>query len=158
MALDATDETVIYFFFPLIQSQGSNVFADDGVTAEGYLNGDAALNTVTWIKEMVDKGYASATPEANSFELGKAAMAVNGSWAPAVILLFVFLFVPFIMTLGYSFTNYNILKPDAMKFVGLKNLLSWRRIRYSERVLSIHLYLYFWLCRSRWGLDLVWRF
>lgn len=83
MALDATDETVIYFFLPLIQSQGSNVFADDGVTAEGYLNGDAALNTVTWIKEMVDKGYASATPEANSFELGKAAMAVNGSWAPA---------------------------------------------------------------------------
>lgn len=123
MALDATDETVIYFFFPLIQSQGSNVFADDGVTAEGYLNGDAALNTVTWIKEMVDKGYASATPEANSFELGKAAMAVNGSWAPAVILLFVFLFVPFIMTLGYSFTNYNILKPDAMKFVGLKNFI-----------------------------------
>ena len=123
MALDATDETVIYFFLPLIQSQGSNVFADDGVTAEGYLNGDAALNTVTWIKEMVDKGYASATPEANSFELGKAAMAVNGSWAPAVILLFVFLFVPFIMTLGYSFTNYNILKPDAMKFVGLKNFI-----------------------------------
>lgn len=83
MSLDATDETVIYFFLPLIQSQGSNVFADDGVTAEGYLNGDATLNTVTWIKDMVDKGYASATPEANSFELGKAAMAINGSWAPA---------------------------------------------------------------------------
>ena len=43
--------------------------------------------------------------------------------APAVILLFVFLFVPFVMTLGYSFTNYNILKPDAMKFVGLKNFI-----------------------------------
>ena len=43
--------------------------------------------------------------------------------APAVIRLFVFLFVPFVMTLGYSFTNYNILKPDAMKFVGLKNFI-----------------------------------
>ena len=43
--------------------------------------------------------------------------------APAVILLFVFLFVPFVMTLGYSFTNYNILKPDAIKFVGLKNFI-----------------------------------
>ena len=43
--------------------------------------------------------------------------------APAVSLLFVFLFVPFVMTLGYSFTNYNILKPDAMKFVGLKNFI-----------------------------------
>ena len=83
MSLDATDETVIYFFLPLIQSQGSNVIADDGVTAKGYLNGDAALNTVSWIKDMVDNGYASATPEENSFELGKAAMAINGSWAPA---------------------------------------------------------------------------
>ena len=83
MSLDATDETVIYFFLPLIQSQGSNVIADDGVTAKGYLNGDAALNTVSWIKDMVDNGYASATPEENSFELGRAAMAINGSWAPA---------------------------------------------------------------------------
>lgn len=83
MSLDATDETIIYFFLPLIQSQGGNVFADDTVTAEGYLNGDAALNTVSWLKKMVDKGYASATPAENSFELGKAAMAINGSWAPA---------------------------------------------------------------------------
>lgn len=43
--------------------------------------------------------------------------------APAVILLFVFLFVPFLMTLGYSFTNYNILKPDATEFVALKNFI-----------------------------------
>lgn len=43
--------------------------------------------------------------------------------APAVVLLFVFLFVPFIMTLGYSFTNYNILKPDSTEFVGLKNFI-----------------------------------
>lgn len=43
--------------------------------------------------------------------------------APAVILLFIFLFVPFMMTIGYSFTNYNLLKPDATKFVGLKNFI-----------------------------------
>lgn len=43
--------------------------------------------------------------------------------APAVILLFVFLFVPFIMTLGYGFTNYNTLKPDAVKFVAFKNFV-----------------------------------
>lgn len=67
----------------LIQSQGSNVFGEDGLTAEGYLNGEATLNVVSWIKDMVDNGYASATPAQNSFELGQAAMAVNGSWAPA---------------------------------------------------------------------------
>lgn len=42
--------------------------------------------------------------------------------APAFVLLAIFLFVPFFMTVGYSFTNYNILKPDRMEFVGLKNL------------------------------------
>lgn len=83
MSLDSKDETIIYFFLPLIQSQGANVFGDDGLTADGYLNGDAAVNVVSWIKSMVDNGYASATPEMNSFELGKAAMAINGSWAPA---------------------------------------------------------------------------
>ncbi len=57
------------------------------------------------------------------FSLSKESLTGFAFIAPAVILLFVFLFVPFIMTLGYSFTNYNILKPDAMKFVGLKNLI-----------------------------------
>lgn len=41
--------------------------------------------------------------------------------APAVILLAVFLLVPFLLTLGYSFTNYNILKPQEMEFVGFAN-------------------------------------
>lgn len=43
--------------------------------------------------------------------------------APAVILLFVFLFIPFVMTIGYSLTNYNILKPDSTEFVGLSNFI-----------------------------------
>ena len=43
--------------------------------------------------------------------------------APAFVLLAIFLFVPFFMTVGYSFTNYNILKPDRMEFVGLKNFI-----------------------------------
>lgn len=43
--------------------------------------------------------------------------------APAVILLVAFLFIPLLMTIGYSFTNYNVLKPDAIEFVGLKNFI-----------------------------------
>lgn len=82
MSLDAKDETVIYFFLPVIYSQGSSVLSDDGETAEGYLNGEASKNLFNWIKEMVDNGYASATPSENSFELGNAAMALTGSWEP----------------------------------------------------------------------------
>ncbi|MCI9123477.1 MAG: sugar ABC transporter permease [Eubacterium sp.] len=43
--------------------------------------------------------------------------------APAVILLVVFLLIPFLLTLGYSFTNYNILKPNEMKIIGFSNFL-----------------------------------
>lgn len=46
-----------------------------------------------------------------------------GFIAPAFILLTIFLFIPFFMTIGYSFTNYNILKPDKTIFVGIKNFI-----------------------------------
>lgn len=62
LLLDAKDETVIYFFLPLIYSQGSSVLDEDGETADGFLNGDATKNVFNWIKEMVVNGYVSATP------------------------------------------------------------------------------------------------
>lgn len=83
MSLDAKDETMIYFFLPLIQSQGSNILSEDGLLTEGYLNGEATVNVLTWIKDMADNGYVSATPAENSFELGQAAMALTGAWEPA---------------------------------------------------------------------------
>lgn len=83
MSLDAKDETVIYFFLPLIQSQGSNIVSEDGLKTEGYMNGEAAVNVLTWIKDMADNGYASATPAENSFELKQAGMALTGAWEPA---------------------------------------------------------------------------
>ena len=85
MSLDSKDETLIYFFLPLIYSQGSNVIADDGVTVDGYLNGEAAINVLTWLKEMVDNGYASATPSENSLEQGEAAMALSGAWEASTL-------------------------------------------------------------------------
>ncbi len=47
--------------------------------------------------------------------------------APAVVLLFVFLLVPFVLTIGNSFTNYNILKLGQTEFVGLKNFIKLTR-------------------------------
>lgn len=40
---------------------------------------------------------------------------------PAIILLTVFLIYPFFMSFKYSFTDYNILNPDKMKFIGVDN-------------------------------------
>ncbi len=82
MSLDAKDETLMYFFLPLVQSQGGNVVSEDGLVADGYLNSEKTVNLLSWLKEMTDSGYASATPAENSFELGQAAMALTGSWEP----------------------------------------------------------------------------
>lgn len=82
MSLDAKDETLMYFFLPLVQSQGGNVISEDGLVADGYLNSEKTVNLLAWLKDMTDKGYASATPAENSFELGQAAMALTGSWEP----------------------------------------------------------------------------
>lgn len=42
---------------------------------------------------------------------------------PAILLLMIFLIIPFAMSISYSFTDYNILNPDAKKFVGLANYI-----------------------------------
>ena len=41
--------------------------------------------------------------------------------APAVILLIAFLVVPMIYTVYFSGFKYQIMRPDAMKFIGLEN-------------------------------------
>lgn len=42
---------------------------------------------------------------------------------PAVILLLLFLILPAFSTIRYSFTDYNIMRPDSIKFCGLNNFI-----------------------------------
>ena len=42
-------------------------------------------------------------------------------FGPALVLLTVFLFIPMILTVIYSFTDYFALSPDTTHFVGLDN-------------------------------------
>ncbi len=44
-------------------------------------------------------------------------------FAPALILLILFLFLPMLLTLGFSFTDYFALSPNLTHFVGLKNFV-----------------------------------
>ncbi len=83
MSLDARDETLIFFFLPLIQSQGTNVIDADGIEVDGYLNSDKAVNALAWIQGMADEGYAATEKLENGFALGYSAMAITGSWEPA---------------------------------------------------------------------------
>lgn len=43
--------------------------------------------------------------------------------APALVLLFVFLIIPFVLSISYSFMDYNILKPNDKIFVGFRNFI-----------------------------------
>ena len=42
---------------------------------------------------------------------------------PAVVLAYFFVLLPILYSLGYGFTNYNLLKPDKIKFVGFDNFV-----------------------------------
>lgn len=43
---------------------------------------------------------------------------------PATILAFLFVLLPIIYSLGYSFTNFYLLKPNDISFIGFKNFVS----------------------------------
>lgn len=45
-------------------------------------------------------------------------------FAPALILLVLFLFLPMLLTLGFSFTDYFALSPELTHFVGLENFIN----------------------------------
>jgi len=43
---------------------------------------------------------------------------------PAILLLFVFLVIPVIMVLAFGFTDFYMLKPEAISFIGIKNYIT----------------------------------
>ena len=45
--------------------------------------------------------------------------------APSVILLFIWMIVPLVMTLYFSTLRYSLLDPDNISFVGLQNYTSF---------------------------------
>ena len=42
-------------------------------------------------------------------------------FGPALVLLTIFLFLPMLLTFGFSFTDYFALNPELTHFVGLEN-------------------------------------
>ncbi len=71
----------------------------------------------------------------NQTPLGAAETAVQPRWLhlrsyltrPAIIYLIVLTQLPLLLTLYYSFTNWNLLRPDRTRFVGFENYLDFFR-------------------------------
>jgi multiple sugar transport system substrate-binding protein len=81
-----TGEWYPYAFSPFLQSFGGDIVDRSTYTsAEGVLNGDAAVEFGNWWQGLFTEGYAQATQDPadrdNGFNSGKYAFSWNGNWA-----------------------------------------------------------------------------
>ncbi|WP_077489467.1 sugar ABC transporter substrate-binding protein [Sinomonas mesophila] len=80
-----TGEWLPYAYSPFLQSAGGDLVNRDGYqSADGTLNGDAAVEWAEWFHGLVEKGYAaqkSGKDTTADFIAGKSAILYTGSWA-----------------------------------------------------------------------------
>ncbi len=75
-------EWFTYGFSPIVQSFGGDLIdRTDFQSADGTINGEAAVAAMTWFQGLFKTGLTSATPEDdNVFKDGKAALSFVGHW------------------------------------------------------------------------------
>ena len=82
-----TGEWYPYAFSPLLQSFGGDIIdRETYATAEGVLNGDAAIEFGEWWQGLFENGYAPGTSQdpadrEGGFNEGKYAFSWNGNWS-----------------------------------------------------------------------------
>ena len=85
MGTGATGEWWPYAYSPLLQSFGGDLInRSDYKTADGALNGDAAVAWATWFRSLVTDGLMpakSGTDAAADFANGKSAILYSGQWS-----------------------------------------------------------------------------
>ena len=64
--------------------------------------------------------FAKRRKSEQKFHL-RESLAAYGLLIPAVILAFFFVLLPIFFSLGYAFTNFNLLHPKDVKFIGFEN-------------------------------------
>jgi len=85
MSLNSGGEWNTYAFLPFVQSNGGQIISNDGKTSTGYINSNKTVQAVSYIKKLVDEKVVSKTPIDNSFEMGKAAMTLTGTWEQSTL-------------------------------------------------------------------------
>ncbi|TDL76115.1 sugar ABC transporter substrate-binding protein [Peribacillus frigoritolerans] len=73
-------EWIIYFTGPAVWSNGGSFIAEDGSTAEGYMNGPKTVEALKFLQKFTKEGLVNLQPTPTEFEDGKAAMMLMGSW------------------------------------------------------------------------------
>lgn len=74
-------ETTIYFYAPFIWSNGGDFVSSDGLKVNGVFNSEKNVETISYFKEITDKGYIPKYTISDLFEKGRAAFKFDGAWA-----------------------------------------------------------------------------
>lgn len=83
MGFNDKSEWLMYAFTPFLWSQGGNIVSEDGATANGVFNNENAVKTMTFIQDMIKKGYSTISPVDKGFNTGEYALKFGGSWTIA---------------------------------------------------------------------------
>jgi fructooligosaccharide transport system substrate-binding protein len=73
-------EWIIYFTGPTVWSNGGSFIAEDGSTADGYVNGPKTVEALEYLQKFTNEGLVNLQPTPTEFEDGNAAMMLMGSW------------------------------------------------------------------------------
>ncbi|WP_408011161.1 ABC transporter substrate-binding protein [Pseudalkalibacillus sp. A8] len=83
MGLNDQSEWLMYAFSPFLWSQGGSIVSEDKTKATGVYNDENSVKTMTFIQDMVEKGFTTKTPVEKGFQTGKYPMKFTGSWTIA---------------------------------------------------------------------------
>lgn len=78
-------EGLPYALQPMYLSKGKDFISEDGTSAEGYVNSTEAVETTTYLAELIAKGYANIQPITDEFLNGACATMLGGSWEVATL-------------------------------------------------------------------------
>lgn len=75
-------EWFTYGFSPIVQGFGGDLIdRETYLSAEGVVNGEAAVAALTWLQDLVQNGYVNAVPaDDNDYVNGRAALGWVGHW------------------------------------------------------------------------------
>lgn len=73
-------EATIYYYAPFIWSNGGDLVDEKGLTVDGYFNSKENVETVNYMKSLLEEEYMSKVPVDKLFESGRAAFKFDGAW------------------------------------------------------------------------------
>lgn len=83
--LGSQDEWITYALTPFVWTSGGEIVSEDGLVADGYFNSDETIKGLSFLKELVDSGITTTTPQENGFEVGIYPMSLSSSWTVPIL-------------------------------------------------------------------------